>query len=76
MLREAAAEFRRAAETESDPQLSILAACMLEQRAERIADGEDDHSDVPVDIGVKPEASESTAHDSDPSAAEPESRAG
>lgn len=79
MLRDAAAGFRRAAATEADPQLSILAASLLEQRAERIAGGEDDHSDLPVDIGSRPEQTDLPGVDpEDPTAPEeePQSRAG
>ena len=71
-LRDAAAEFRRIAATETDPQLNILAACMLEQRAERIADGEDDHSDLPVDISAMPQ--EPAAEQPQPPEEQPESR--
>lgn len=69
MLRNAAAEYRRAAEAGDNPTLNIAAACMLEQRADRIVAGEDDHSLLPVDESVKP-------NPSDLAPEEPESRAG
>jgi hypothetical protein len=69
MLRDAAAEFRRTAAAGENPQLNIAAACMLEQRAERIVAGEDDHSILPIDSSVKP-------NPADLASGEPESRAG
>mgnify|MGYP001575247023 CR=1 FL=1 len=46
VLRMAADEFRRAAAAGEDPESNLLAADLLEQRAVRIAAGEDDHSRV------------------------------
>ncbi|MEV4667508.1 hypothetical protein [Microbacterium sp. LWO12-1.2] len=46
VLRIAADEFRRAAAAGRDPESNLLAADLLEQRAARIAAGEDDHSRV------------------------------
>ncbi|WEK59935.1 MAG: hypothetical protein P0Y60_11320 [Candidatus Microbacterium colombiense] len=72
VLRQTAEEFRRAAASGEDPQANLLAAALLERRAERIAAGEDDHSsillpnDAPADAegprGATPdERSEDTA---------------
>lgn len=57
MLRATAADFRRAAEDGTDPELNRVAADLLEQRADRIAAGEDDHSALLVDPSVKAQAS-------------------
>lgn len=67
-LRESAAEFRGLVGTAAELQVSTLSAMLLEQRADRIEAGAEDHSavplDTPEDVRAEPGADAATERDS------------